>query len=62
MFIENHVPNSKAVIRNSVYKFMLKLDASYNKLVIAIVNSDSKRSSRIRRHCIKMLYIHNSFD
>ena len=47
MFVENRVPNSKAVIRNSVNKFMLRLDASYNKLVIAIVNSDLKWLSRI---------------
>ena len=40
MFVENRVPNSKAVIRDTVYKFMLRLDASYNKPVIAIVNSD----------------------
>ena len=32
MFVENCVPNSQAVIRNLVYKFMLKLDASDNKL------------------------------
>ena len=60
MFVENRVPNSKAVIRNIVYKFML--DASYNKLVIAIANSDLKWLSRIRRHWIMLLYIHNSFD
>ena len=48
MFEENCVPNSKAVIRNIVYKFMLRLDASYNKLVIAIVNSDLMRLSRVR--------------
>ena len=49
------------MIRNIVYTFMLRLDASYNKLVIAMVNSDLKWLSRIRRHWIKM-YIHNSFD
>ena len=42
MFVENCVPNSEAVIRNLVYKFMLKLDASDNELVIAIVVSDLK--------------------
>ena len=61
MFVEYHVPDSKAVIRNLVYKFMWKLVASYNKLVIAIINSDIKWQSRIRRLFIKMLYIHNSF-
>ena len=34
MFVEYHVPDSKAVIRNLVYKFMRRLDASYNKLVL----------------------------
>ena len=61
MLVEYHVQDSKAVIRNLVYKFMRRLDASYNKLVIAIINSDIKWQSRIRRHWIKMLYIHNSF-
>ena len=61
MFVEYHVLNSKAVIRNLVYKYMLRLDASCNKLVqavIAIINSDLKWQSRIR-HWIN---IHNSFD
>ena len=62
MFVEYHVPDSKAVIRNLLYKFMPRLDASCNKLVIAIINTDLKWQSRIRRHWIKMLYIHNSFD
>ena len=57
MFVEYYVP---AVIRNFVDKYMRRLDASYNKLVIAIINSDIKWQSRIRRHWIKMLYIHNS--
>ena len=48
MFVENRVPNSKAVIRNIVYKFMPRLEASHNKLVIAIVNNDLKWLSRIR--------------
>ena len=61
MFIEYHVPGTKAVIRKPVYKFMLRLAASFNKLVIAIINSDIKWQSRIRRQWIKMLYIHNSF-
>ena len=48
MFVEKHVSNSKAVIRNIVYKFILRLrNASYNRLVIAIVNSDLKWLSRI---------------
>ena len=62
MFIEYHVPDSKAVIRNLVYEFMRRFDASYNKLVIAIRNIDIKWQSRIRQHWIKMLYIHNMFD
>ena len=57
-FVEYHLPDSKAVIRNLVYKFMPRLDTSYNNLVIAITNSDIKWQSRIRRHWIKMLYIY----
>ena len=45
MFVEYHVSNSKAVIRNLVYA--LRLDAACNKLVIAIINSDLKWQSRI---------------
>ena len=62
MFVENCVPNSEAVIRNLVNIFMLRLDASDNKMVIAIVSSDLKWQSRIQRHWIKMLYIHNSLE
>ena len=42
VFVESRVPNSQAVIINIVFKFMLRLDASHNKLVIAIVSSDLK--------------------
>ena len=42
MFVENCVPNSEAEIRNLVYKFMLRLDASDKKFVIAIVSSNLK--------------------
>ena len=42
MFIEHHAPDSKAVIINLVFKFMRRLDASYNKLVIVIIKSDIK--------------------
>ena len=48
LFVEYHAPDSKAVIRNLVYKFMRRLDAFYNKLVIAVINSDIKWQSRIR--------------
>ena len=47
MFVEYHVPNTKAVIRNRVYQFMFKLDASCNKLGIAIISVDLKWHSRI---------------
>ena len=42
MFVEYHVPDSKAVIRNLVYKFMRRAGdlISNNKLVTAIINSD----------------------
>ena len=33
---------------SNVYKFMLRLDASCNKLVTAFINSDLKWQSRIR--------------
>ena len=48
MLVEYHVPDSIAVIRNLVYKFMRRLDASYNKMVIAIIISDIKWQSRIK--------------
>ena len=40
MFVGYHVPDSKAVIRNLVGKFMLRFDVSHNKLVLAIINTD----------------------
>ena len=45
IFVENRVPNSQAVITNLVFKFKLRLDASDNKMVIAIVSSDLKWQS-----------------
>ena len=39
MFVEYYVTNNKGVNKNLVYKLMLRFDASYNTLVIAIVNS-----------------------
>lgn len=56
------VKGAKAVIRNRIYKFMLRLGASCNKLVIAIFKSDLKKQSRIRRHRIKILYINYSLN
>ena len=46
MFVEYYVSSSKVVIRNLVYKFMLRVDASCNKLVIAIIDSDLKWQSK----------------
>ena len=45
MFVEYHVSDSKAVIRNLVYKCMRRLDGSYNRLVTVIINSDIKWQS-----------------
>ena len=58
IFVQYHVSNSKAVIRNLVYKFILRLDASCKKLVIATINNDLKLQSGIPQHWIKLLYIH----
>jgi len=50
--VEYHVPNSKAVIRNLVYKLMA---LNCKKLVTAIINSDLKWQPEIRFTC--WLYI-----
>ena len=58
MFPVNRVPNCSAVIRNLTFKFMSRLGLSSNALVCSIIDSDLKFVSRIRLHCMNMLYIH----
>ena len=52
-------PDCKAVIRNLVYKFMPRLDKYRNTPIIAVLGTDMRWKSRIRRQWVKSLYIHN---
>ena len=56
MFAERHLPSAKALLRNLTYKFMKRLEASTNSLVVAIRNSDLHWSSRLRKHWHDILY------
>ena len=49
MFTVNRVADCKAVIRNLVHRFMMRLTISKHLLVRSILSSDLVRSSRIRR-------------
>ena len=49
-------PDCKAVIRNLVYKFMSRLDKPRNSLIIAVLGTDIRWKSRIRRQWVVTLY------
>ena len=61
MFVGDRVPNCQAVIRNLVFRFITRLDKSYNTIVRDILSSDSKWLSRIRKTWMKMLYVHYNY-
>ena len=54
----NRVADCKAVMRNLVHRFMMRLTISKHLLVRSILSSDLVCSSRIRRHWTKLLYVH----
>ena len=58
MFTVNRVAACKAVIRNLVHRFMMRLAISKHLLVCSILSSDLVCSSRIRRHWARLLYVH----
>ena len=47
----------QAVIRNLVYRFMCRLQASNNSLVMSIQSSSLVYTSRIRKHWRRLLYV-----
>ena len=58
MFTVNRVADCKAVIRNLVHRFMMRLMISKHLLVCSILSGDLVCSSRIRRHWARLLYVH----
>ena len=48
----------QAVIRNLVYRFMCRLQASNNSLVMSIQSSSLVYMSRIRKHWRRLLYVY----
>ena len=60
MFVSYNVPNCQAVIRNSVYRCIVRIDnnKSHNSLLCAIRSTDIRWLSRMRRHWLSMLYVH----
>ena len=61
MFTVNRVrmvADCKAVIRNLVHRFMMRLTISKHLPVRSILSSDLLCSSRIRRYWTKLLYVH----
>ncbi len=55
MFTVNRVADCKAVIRNLVHRFMMRLTIPKHLLVRSILSSDLVCSSRIRRHWFKVI-------
>ena len=52
----------QAVIRNLVYRFMCRLQASNNSLVMSIQSSSLVYTSRIRKHWRRLLYVYGRFS
>ena len=48
-----------SVIRSLIYKFMSRLNESTNDVILAILSSDIRWTSRIRRYWVKTLYVHH---
>ena len=42
-----------------IYKFMSRLNESTNDVILAILSSDIRWTSRIRRYWVKTLYVHH---
>ena len=53
------IPNCKAVIRSLIYKFITCLNESTNDVILAILSSDIRWTSRIRCYWVKTLYVHH---
>ena len=62
LFAECGIPNGKAVIRNLIYKFITRLNESTNDVILAILSSDIRWTSRIRHYWVKTLYVHHDLD
>ena len=61
MFVNINVPTCAAVIRNLIFKFIVRLEKSENSIIqelVSIERSDTKLTSAIWRHWHKTLYIH----
>ena len=59
VFAECGIPNCKAVIRSLIYNFITRLNESTNDVILAILSSDIRWTSRIRRYWVKTLYVHH---
>ena len=60
LFAECGIPNGKAVIRHLIYKFITRLNESTNDVILAILPSDIRWTSRIRHYWVKTLYVHHN--
>ena len=59
LFAECGIPNGKAVMRNLIYKSIIRLNESTNDVILAILSSDIRWTSRIRHYWVKTLYVHH---
>ena len=59
LFVECGIPNCKEVIRSLIYKFITRLNESTNDIILAILSSDIRWTSRISRYWVNTLYVHH---
>ena len=61
MFARHCLPSGQAILRKLNFKFMRRLDACKNSLIMAVNQSDRQWLSNIRKHWLKSLYTNVSF-
>ena len=59
VYLLSGIPNCKAVIRSLIYKLMSHLNESTNDVILAILSSDIRWTSRIglQRYWVNTLYM-----
>ena len=56
MFVSRKVKSFQEIMRNVVYKFKCRLDASENELVMSTLFKNIAKASRLRRHWNRLLF------
>ena len=58
-FAECRIPNCKAAMRNLIFNLITRLNESAVDVMLAILSSDIRWTSRVKHYWIKTLYVHH---